>query len=111
QGERDPMTTSFQCPTCQKKLHAAVDGAGKKVKCPGCGTVFVLPVAGAANPPPPQPVRTAKAAVPEPPQGSAGVSSPEVAAQNCPSCHAPLNAGAALCVNCGLDLRTGKKLH
>jgi hypothetical protein len=31
-------------------------------------------------------------------------------AGNCPSCGTPLNAGAVVCVQCGLDLRTGRRL-
>jgi hypothetical protein len=35
---------------------------------------------------------------------------PDLAAKaECPSCQTVLNSNAALCVNCGLDLRTGKK--
>lgn len=31
------------CPSCQKKIKAPDSAAGKKAKCPSCGTVMVLP--------------------------------------------------------------------
>ncbi len=31
----------LQCPQCRKRLKAAAGSAGKKVKCPGCGAVFI----------------------------------------------------------------------
>lgn len=37
------MTISFQCPGCPKKLKANDGQAGKRVKCPGCGRVIVVP--------------------------------------------------------------------
>ena len=37
---------AFPCPFCHKKLSVKDDLAGKKVKCPGCGTVLTVPAAG-----------------------------------------------------------------
>jgi uncharacterized protein YbaR (Trm112 family) len=33
---------NFACPSCQKKIKAPDDAAGKKVKCPACQAVFVV---------------------------------------------------------------------
>src|SRR5262245_7902656 len=39
----------FTCTSCQKKLSAKDDLAGKKIKCPGCGAVASVPRASAAT--------------------------------------------------------------
>lgn len=39
----------FLCPTCQKRLKAPDDGAGRKTSCPRCGQRMLVP----APPPPP----------------------------------------------------------
>lgn len=41
-----PLRTA--CSSCGKKLQVRDDLAGKKIKCPGCGTVFVAAAAAAA---------------------------------------------------------------
>ena len=40
---------AFACTSCQKKLSAKDDLAGKKVKCSGCGAVVSVPRASAAT--------------------------------------------------------------
>jgi len=37
------MSISVQCPGCEKKLKAKDELAGKRVKCPGCGQLLVVP--------------------------------------------------------------------
>jgi ssDNA-binding Zn-finger/Zn-ribbon topoisomerase 1 len=37
------MSICFQCPGCEKKLKAKDKLAGKRVKCPGCGHVILVP--------------------------------------------------------------------
>ncbi|MGO8749844.1 MAG: hypothetical protein ACLQNE_28195 [Thermoguttaceae bacterium] len=37
------MAISIICPSCQKKLSAPDSAAGKKAKCPACGTIVVVP--------------------------------------------------------------------
>ena len=116
----NPMTIAYHCPGCQKKLHVAADALGKRVKCPGCGTVFALPAAAPAAPRAPQTEQVRKTSPAVPPQTAAAQttaalgklsSSPAANGKSCPSCQAALAADAAICVNCGLDLRSGKKLH
>ena len=36
------MSIRVLCPSCQKKLNAKEELAGKRVKCPGCGQVLVV---------------------------------------------------------------------
>lgn len=108
------MTIAYHCPGCQKKLSLPTEAAGKRLKCPGCGTVFALPAAAPAAPRPPQGAQNSNvrlgASAPSVARSEpAGL--PAAAAKNCPSCQAQLSVEAAICVNCGLDLRSGKKLH
>lgn len=39
------MPISIQCPSCQTKLNAPDDKAGRKTKCPKCGHAIVVPTA------------------------------------------------------------------
>ncbi len=40
---RTAMTIQFRCPECQKELSTPDDGAGKKARCSGCGTLVPIP--------------------------------------------------------------------
>ena len=101
---------TVQC-TCGKRLKAPASAAGKKAKCPKCGSVVRID----APPPPPEE------------EGVLGLDAlydlaekeAQVAAQQeatapatvrCPSCGSALQADAVLCVNCGYDLRTRSKV-
>lgn len=37
------MSLTVSCPECDKKLKVKDDAAGKKIRCPGCSTVFPVP--------------------------------------------------------------------
>jgi DNA-directed RNA polymerase subunit RPC12/RpoP len=45
------MSISVQCPGCEKKLKTKDELAGKRVKCPGCGQVILVPAAQPASQP------------------------------------------------------------
>jgi len=77
----------FFCPECDRGLSVPTEIAGKKIKCPQCATMIVVPAEGETD--------------------LVEQSKPN---RVCPSCSASLAADAVLCVKCGLDLRTGKKL-
>lgn len=73
------MSTTVQCPGCGKKLKASDQLAGKRVKCPECGHVMVVPALAAIQkgvksvqsvtpPPVASGVGSAVAAVPVPPR-------------------------------------------
>lgn len=37
------MPITVACPSCRKALKAPDNAAGRKVKCPGCGSVLIIP--------------------------------------------------------------------
>jgi hypothetical protein len=86
--------TILTCPNpeCRTSLKlAALPAPGAKLRCPRCATVFESPAAPVAD-------AGALALAPEP-------------ERRCPDCQAVLASEAVLCVNCGLNLRTGQKLE
>ncbi|HVC94958.1 MAG TPA: hypothetical protein VND64_14780 [Pirellulales bacterium] len=48
----EPQCFPVLCPTCRARLHPLVSQVGKRVKCPDCFVVFVVP-----SPPPPEVVK------------------------------------------------------
>ena len=86
--------STVNCPN--QDCHAALKldtppPAGKKVRCPRCGTAFTPPV--------------------EAPAEVAPLEVQFEAEKVCPSCHAAMAPEAILCVQCGFNLRTGAKLE
>ncbi len=55
------MPIRVQCPQCSKALTVPDQYAGKRGKCPGCGTAIPIPMPGGASP---QAIRTASAPAP-----------------------------------------------
>ena len=76
------MAMRFSCRKCGHTVSAPDDAAGKRGQCPKCGEVFTIPA----------------------PAGTEGP-------QGCPGCGAQVAEGAVICVQCGLNLRTGAKLE
>ncbi len=113
------MTIAVQCGSCHKRFAAKDDLAGRKVKCPQCGAVLTIPKPR----PEPEPAPQITSLLDEyemasPPVGIAGSSSAGIAGSTgkepgtelkCSSCGASLKAGSVICLECGYDLRTGKK--
>ncbi|MFH1707829.1 MAG: hypothetical protein ABIF71_07920 [Planctomycetota bacterium] len=103
------MKINVQCTKCSHKLAVDDQFAGKKGKCPKCGNVFVIPApAGAARP----------AGAPAPAAKTAPAAAPKVAAgtvsegpKACPGCGKAVDAKAVICMGCGFNFRTGKKLQ
>ena len=89
---------------CGKRLKAAENLAGRRVKCPGCGRILQVPNSAAPK------VRPAtRVERPQSPPAQAASSGPPRLSL-CPSCSKPLAPEAALCTECGYNLKTGKKL-
>jgi serine/threonine protein kinase len=63
---------AFTCTCCQKKLSVKDDLAGRKVKCPGCGSVVVVPTSAPVLPSPPKKRREEREDLPTLPPGEPG---------------------------------------
>lgn len=104
---------------CGKSLNAPDHLAGKKAKCPGCGGVIAIPgpaaPAPAAKPAPkPVPAKAASGVLKTPPKPAAPKAEAEGrdlhAYASCPSCSSFVSKKDAICVQCGMNLVTGRKL-
>ena len=109
------MPISVQCSTCRKRFKAGDQLAGKRVKCPQCGSVIAIPQ------------RMAEAALSASSDMASREPAPSIfdeediplqsatkpAAQPlkpCPGCGAEMPGQAVLCIRCGFDTRSGRKL-
>ncbi len=103
----------FTCQACGKQYTWKPELAGKRAKCK-CGQMMTVPQQLHSDEPdldalydlaedePARPARTA-------PQAAVTIPAQQAGAR-CPSCSAPMQPGAVLCVNCGFNLKTGKKM-
>ncbi len=110
--------------SCGAKLRVPATAAGRRGKCPKCGSVFTVPTPEPAL----EPAGVAadesdsllddlanlersapSAAAPPAPAGGAGAYGGGGILMMCPGCGAGLAAGAALCTSCGYDLKSGKR--
>lgn len=112
------MTITVQCGSCRKRLAAPEKFAGRKVKCPQCGTILRIPEPEPAPvpqitdllddyAPAPSPAPASRAAT-----AADSASAPESAADPssaCPACGTALTPGSMICFGCGYDRRCGKK--
>jgi uncharacterized RDD family membrane protein YckC/phage FluMu protein Com len=97
------MPIVFQCSGCNRQLRAKEEAAGRKARCPQCGTITEIPS--------PSPARHAWDDDDEgPPEyGLAGAPKPAAApapplptaTRPCPYCGEPIPAGASECEYCG----------
>lgn len=104
--------SKFTCNACNRAYSWKPELAGKKVRCK-CGQVLAVPQALVASVPPPAPElddmyelagdREEKAS--RTPQASAG------GGLRCPSCQSDVDAGAVICMSCGMNFKTGKKMR
>ena len=119
------MTIAVSC-QCGQRFSVKEELAGKKGKCPKCGTIFRIPSASSSPPPPPL------SSVPPPPPASnplddfAGLGSMfdeegiGVAGRSqvgpgqgklCPECRKVVPVQALLCVECGWNFEENKKFE
>jgi hypothetical protein len=118
------------CPTCQKQLKAPASHAGKRAKCPGCGTIMSIPeiiheaeeVPEEPLPPPPPPLTPNLQSLFDEEQEYRIAEGPKIEApaarepmrRPCPMCGEMIVLGAAKCRYCDTILdeelrRTSKK--
>src|SRR4051812_35151868 len=84
---------NFACEACGKSYRWRPDFNGKKLKC-ACGNIMLV-----TAPPAPD---LAEAPLEE---------APLRAEEACPDCASAIAPGAAICVNCGFNLKTGAKVQ
>jgi ribosomal protein L40E len=98
------MAILLDCPNCQKKLRLPDEARGVQAQCPHCEAIFDV---SAPAPPPldPNAVITVQEA------GADEGAAIGIQGRICPVCNADLPREAVLCVRCGFDFRSGKKLN
>ena len=104
------MRVVVACGNCGGRYPADEKVAGKRVKCPGCGTVLLVP-----TPPKNGVVGSEDVYGVKTSEGERQTSAPPAAARQpagpvCAACGNPRAEDAVICVHCGLDFRTGTKL-
>jgi hypothetical protein len=122
------MTLEFACPQGGHRLRVKEEFAGKKVRCPKCGAVVVAPAASAdARPASDLPIPLLDSAAAPRPDAIAARPlpvqpiDPEPAGRRrpaaadpedcCPGCGRFLAPEAVLCIDCGYNRQTGKRLR
>jgi DNA-directed RNA polymerase subunit RPC12/RpoP len=91
--------TSFSCPNCQAGLFAPVGLVGAVFHCPYCETELKIPKS--IIKPPSLPKRK-----PPPPKIAPR---PQQSGRRCPYCRSIIAPAAIICVNCGVNLHTGRR--
>ena len=94
-------------------MQAAEEHQGKQTRCPNCQSIIPIPVSmqsiTESSLAPPIPVHAPPPV--DPPLGLTEELPPQVPQYNvCPECHTPLEAEAILCIQCGFNRKTGKRL-
>ncbi len=101
------MPVTFSCDACRTRIQVKDELSGRRVKCPKCTTVIVVPQTAPRAATVEPAALTAASLVSRKRTGSDVGERP---ASQCPSCQADLTPDARLCVQCGYDLTTGTKL-
>lgn len=105
---------------CGQSFAAKDELAGRTVKCPKCSRPLAIPAAGGAGAVPASPLvpQPAPAAAAAPagyqPSGlfdEVGIQSTPVGTQPCPGCRAPMPMQAVVCVQCGYNLKLGRRME
>ncbi len=81
----------FNCPSCNQPLEADDNMLGMELECPSCGKTLKVPSKSTLHPP-------------------SGEKLTHAVANVCPDCKKGIADGAIICVNCGLNLKSGKRL-
>jgi hypothetical protein len=109
------MPIAIRC-ACGKTLAAPDQYAGRRVKCPACGKTLTVASKAAAEPREKGDGAKPKRSQPDPEHAGIGSLLDEVdlaqskTGHRCPECRADLHADDVLCVECGYNTETGRKL-
>ncbi len=106
------MSFLSKCSNCSASCTAEDDWMGMEAECPECGATVIITKAAAK---PSLSVRKSQ------PHGTENAAKPTVAKpaeaipaegqKACPNCQEPIsNAAAVICIACGTNLKTGKKI-
>src|SRR5689334_1598091 len=104
-----PSTGKFSCESCGKTYSWKPELAGKKVKCK-CGQPMRVPETDPAIVSVPDGFDDLAALGDGTVAEEQSYAPPAASGKSCPSCGSSVDADAVLCVNCGHNLKTGKKL-
>ena len=105
------MAIRATCGSCNSTFNARDELAGKRVKCPKCKERMVIPSGSSA---PAATVAAAPARAVDPMEAllaEANISAVTPGGPICPDCAEPVVAGAVICVECGFNMETGKRLR
>ena len=103
------MSIKATCGQCQASFKAPDKLAGKKVKCPKCGKGLTIPAATAAAA---SSARRPARKVLDPMEAlldEANVKAPTTG-PICPDCGMPISPGAKICIDCGYNLETERRM-
>jgi len=111
------MAITFTC-ACGQRLSARDDLQGKTTKCPKCGASLTIPAADPAAPEASQPApssvpapRTTPPPVIAPPLDDIPVREAPPPQSACPGCGAGMPLGAIICIACGYNAKTGRRIE
>jgi uncharacterized membrane protein YhaH (DUF805 family)/DNA-directed RNA polymerase subunit RPC12/RpoP len=103
------MSFMAKCNKCNATCTAEDEWIGQEAECPECGATIIIekPVEKPAN----KPSLSIRKAQPETKDMQKSATSlPSDGQITCPNCQHPSNPEAVICLECGTNLKTGKKL-
>ena len=103
------------CPYCGELVRVPGRKKGKRGKCPACGADWPEPAAKKKSAPaptsvPPPPDEFGGSSPDEDPESGNPYRTADRGARRCPGCSDLLGPEVVVCVRCGFDLRTGRKV-
>ena len=106
------MSFLSKCSNCSASCTAEDDWIGMEAECPECGATVII-TKTAAKPSlsvrKSQPHVAENAAIPAVAKPAAAI--PAEGQKTCPNCQEPIsNSAAVICISCGTNLKTGKKI-
>jgi hypothetical protein len=113
---KDPSEKGLAtCPHCGEMVRPPARKGSRPGKCPVCGAAWAAPAAPpkpapAAIPIPPPPDEFAGSTPDDDPESGNPYRTADPGSRRCPGCSDWLRPEVVVCMRCGFDLRTGRKL-